>query len=561
MSKTKFGKKIVSLVLALTMLFAVSVSAISASAYTHGLVGRTAKLATKAVLPLSDKILVDAADVATDAAKAAVINKAVVKAAVGNALVPKHLKQFVAAKAILRTNDTLQLGQDLAIVGADDLLFKASSVDLAKEEALVLLNKGLKANALGLAGIEGLTAAHIKFHALFGGPIGVAPELGVLRDGILADVKDLTLEDAPLITAGTLLEASSLLPSHHPLPFVWLPIAVGLTPLSNILRLGTGAALRHTGNALAFVDTLGLTVSALKFNTPILDTLIAKNLLNAKVLTDLTVLHRVHQFKDVLGQGLGLASIGLGSALAAHNVFEILTEAVPAKAIADTLRFARVANFVNDLYKLHVVDNIVWNLATAKAFALPLALGTAAVAAATPVVAGAVAIPAAGLGLAGLTAANVAGAAALAAPVAGAALAAPVALGAGALGLGGLAAAGLAGAAALAAPVVATAVAAPIVGVAALGTVAAGATALGAGVLGTAALAANVLGNKDGSTTNPVDTVKNAVESVVPSNNQTTTTATENTESTENTQNDPAQAQTTAGTNNANVANTDGPID
>lgn len=559
MSKTKFGKKIVSLVLALTMLFAVSVSAISASAYTHGLIGRTAKLATKAVLPLSDKVLVDAADVATDAAKAAVVNTAVVKAAIDNAFVPKHLKQFVAAKTILTANDAIQLGQDLAIVGADDLLFKASSVDLAKEEGLVLLNKALRANALGLAGVEGLTAAHIKFHALFGGPIGVAPKLGVLRDGILADVKDLTLEDAPLITAGTLLEASSLIPSHHPLPFVWLPLAVGLTPISNALRLGTGAALRHTGNILAIVDTIGLTASTLKFNTPILDTLIAKNLLNAKVLKDLTALHRFHQFKDVLGQGLGLASIGLGSALAAHNVFEIATEAVPAKIIADALRLGRIANFANTIYLLHVADNIVWNLATAKAVALPLALGTAAVAAATPVVAGAVALPAAGLGLAGLTAANVAGAAALAAPVAGAAIAAPVALGAGALGLGGLAAAGLAGAAALAAPVVATAVAAPVVGAAALGTAAAGAAALGAGALGAAALAANVLGNKDGSTTNPVDTVKNAVESVVPSNNQTTTTTA--TESTENTQNDNTQAQTTSSNTGSNVANTDGPMD
>lgn len=521
MANTKVGKKIVSLVLALTMLFTVATAAVSASARGLGENTVDALVLTSPVTTAGAKTTTLAKRGAEDLLKVQTLTNL---ALLNNPVT--QVGRYNEALLPLQAINTAQILGDNLIIKNDALLFGISSVALGVN-ALGIRNNNRE--ILGLA----LVNAFEKFDLL--GIPGIVPHRVI--GGALGALNLLQLPvDFTIAGANTLANLAIL---NHAVTHLGL---LPLTHINGLLLTQAGTAL---GTVLALKDVNDLILDGAYFNTPFRNAIVLFNngLIAANIVDS--------QFKkagvllNVAGQATGATSIALGKVLALHNLGDYIFRN-PIRALV--LKNAR--NFV-DFSILHATDNFIHNALFAAAVAVPVATATGVI--------GLTALNAGALGLAGLTVANVAGAAALAAPVAGAAIATPVALGAGALGLGGLAAAGLAGAAALAAPVVATAVAAPVVGAAALGTAAAGAAALGAGALGAAALAANVLGNKDGSTTNPVDTVKNAVESVVPSNNQTTTTTA--TESTENTQNDNTQAQTTSSNTGSNVANTDGPMD
>lgn len=545
MSKTKFGKKVVSLVLALTMLFAVSVSAISASAYgplgkavsagidlisdhgyTVGPIGKAQKAThlvkigiAKKILPQHDDLAIDIADVISDKTRKDVRHG--VELAALNAL-PLSVKNGVATQLGLGAVDLAEQGADLAIIANDAKLLTASTAFRGLEKFLIGQHiwQLVVANAYAL-------------------PLKT---FGTLK--VLNNVAELGVDNLG-VAVGEALVIRGLLPAHLKLlPVPHVNSIIPGSPLTNagkLLSLGTGLLIRDLGLAAIAPDVLDIALGGLVFNTPIADTQIAVNLA-------LIPRHIFNKQLGTLGQLTGLASIGLGSALFIKNGIEVATEFIPATIAANATRHAAEAAVAAGLVGLHIADNIFWNALGAVLVARPIAQGAA--------LAGAGALGAGALGAAGLGAAALAGTAAVAAPVATAAVAAPVVgaatLGAAGLGALGLGAAGLAGAAALAAPVVTTAVAAPVVGAAVLGTAAAGATALGAGALGAAALASNLLGGNDSSSSNttaatPVQTVANAVESVLPSNDQNTQTET--------------QAQETTNTSDASVASTDGPIE
>lgn len=552
MSKTKLGKKFVSLVLSLAMIFAVGGSAISASAYTHGVVGQTAGLITKALLPVPvrDKsLIVDSAQVAEDVVKAHVAKDA----AVAVALTPSGLRKFnfdfLKYKTLLDVKDRNDLKVDKAIILGDATLFNLAGIDGLKEVGLIQLSKDQKKLHRRLRNADAIGALLLKANAL----TGLRPGAGIIGDS--ADL----LKDNLLIAGGEALHVAGLvLPAHHPLPFVWLPIAVGLGPVGNILLTNQGKHIRNLGLVLAAVDGTGLLLRLGEFQTPILDARFVKNEVKHVIYKDLEKLHKAHLGEDLVAQAFGVGSMVLGADLFAANVGQLKLNGLTAFNLA-------LAEGAVTVKLMHDADNVIWNVLTAA----PLAFAGTVLAVRNAVRVPVAATVAAGLGASAAIPATLgtlalASAAAKVAPVAlGAAVAAPVAgaaaLGAGALGLAGLTAANVAGAAALAAPVVATAVAAPVVGAAALGTAVAGATALGAGALaagatalGVGALASNLLGGNDSSSSNttaatPVQTVANAVESVLPSNDQNTQTET--------------QAQETTNTSDASVASTDGPIE
>lgn len=500
MSKTKFGKKIVSLVLALAMVFAVATTASAhkgvVALYTDGPVGKAAEKVTHTLIvtsPLTTAgakttvLAHDALDTIGDGVKAVggvvLLNPVTQLGRFNTALLPLELAnagQRVADKLIIK-NDALLFG--LSSLGAVNNGIEAAGNIAVRDVALLTsLNHKAVATVLGVNDL-----AHLGWHSLL-----------LAKDN--ADA---------LAILGHALAHPGFLPLTHVNALL-------------INQLGINHDVRH-----AFYDVADLIKDGLIFNTPISDSLAAFN-------EALLIGNVIGVGVNALGQLTGVNSILLGKALALHNFNDYFRNIRRAANIT-------LARDAVDAVILHHIDEQIHGAAVLAA------VGAANVAVAAPVV-GAAALGTAAvgaLGLAGLTAANVAGAAALAAPVVTTAVAAPV-VGAALVG------AGLAGTAALAAPVVATAVAAPVVGAALVGAGVAGATALGAGALGAAALASNLLGGNDSSSSNttaatPVQTVANAVESVLPSNDQNTQTET--------------QAQETTNTSDASVASTDGPIE
>lgn len=535
MSKTKFGKKVVSLVLALTMLFAVSVSAISASAYgpvgkavsagidlvsdhgyTHGPVGQAKKAKhlikigiAKKILPQHDDLAIDIADVLSDKARKDVRHG--VELAALNAL-PLSVKNGVATQVILGGVDLAEQAIDVKIIADDAKLLTASTAFKGLEKWLI----GQHVWQLVVANAYTLPLKTI----------------GTLK--VLKNVNELGKDNLGL-AVGEALVIRGLLPAHLkllPIPHVHsIILGSPLTVAGKLLSLNTGLILRDASALAILPDVADIAIGGLIFNTPIADTQIAVNLA-------LIPRHIFNKQIGTLGQFIGLNSIGLGSALFIKNGIEVATEFIPATIAANVTRHIAEATVVAGLAGLHIADNIFWNALGAVLVARPIAQ--------VATTAGVTALGAAGLGLAGLTAANVAGAAAVGAAALGTKVVADTAL--------------AAGAAAVAAPVVTAAVAAPVVGAATLGAAALGATglgaaalagtaALGAGALGAVALASGLLGGNDNSSSTATTPVATAVQSVLPA----TSTTTEEAQDTE--------AQEADNTSDAAVASTDGPIE
>lgn|GEM_PF-2954313 len=499
MEKTKVSKRLISFVLALTMLFTVCTAAISTSA------GPVTRLVNNLVLPKHDAKLKNAANRTLDLA---LINGTLLFNAI-----PSKARDFAVADAVLTAKDLADVGADIGIINLDALLGTSALVDEGKEKVLIGVDHLIAGTALNVS----LLHKAIAF--------GIIPDTDVIRpidfgrNGIFNDLADLVFEDTPLVTLGAANIAVSLLPAHHPLPFVWLPIAHGLIPIHQINHFAFGAITLLNGSILGGVDLFRLAGHTLFAMTPISDAVFFGA--NA-----LAIGHKVFGvIPDHLKELTGLNSIILGDTLLALNAIQLVNEPLVAKAYADLKSFERKAAALLGtgaaIYAGHVIDNLIWNIPTQAAAAVGtgLALGAAGLAAANAV---------AGTGLA-------LGTAAVATPAVAAVAAVP-ALGLGAAGLG---AAALAGTTA----VVGTGLA---LGAAALGTAAAlGAAALGTAAVGTALVASNLLGkdsDSDKKTETAAPVATNPVASVVEKVTESVPTATTN-----------------AATDN--VASTDGPIE
>ena len=479
MEKTKVSKRLISFVLALTMLFTVCTAAISTSA------GPVTRLVNNLVLPKHDAKLKNAANRTLDLA---LINGTLLFNAI-----PSKARDFAVADAVLTAKDLADVGADIGIINLDALLGTSALVDEGKEKVLIGVDHLIAGTALNVS----LLHKAIAF--------GIIPDTDVIRpidfgrNGIFNDLADLVFEDTPLVTLGAANIAVSLLPAHHPLPFVWLPIAHGLIPIHQINHFAFGAITLLNGSILGGVDLFRLAGHTLFAMTPISDAVFFGA--NA-----LAIGHKVFGvIPDHLKELTGLNSIILGDTLLALNAIQLVNEPLVAKAYADLKSFERKAAALLGtgaaIYAGHVIDNLIWNIPTQAAAAVGtgLALGAAGLAAANAVAA----VPALGLGAAGLGAAALAGTTA----------------------------------------VVGTGLA---LGAAALGTAAAlGAAALGTAAVGTALVASYLLGkdsDSDKKTETAAPVATNPVASVVEKVTESVPTATTN-----------------AATDN--VASTDGPIE
>lgn len=344
MAKTKVGKKIVSLVLALTMLFTVATAAVSAGARGLGENTLDALTLTSPLTTAGAKTTTLAKRGAEDLLKVTTLTNL---ALLNNPVT--QLGRYNEALVPLQAINAAQRVGDKLIIKNDALLFGASSVALGIN-ALGLTSNLLEGTGLAVANAA-IKGIDIIPHRAIGAGLGA---LNALQLPV-----DFTIAGANVIANLAIL--------NHAVTHLGL---LPLTHINGLLLTQAGTAL---GNVMLLKDVNDLVLDGAFFNTPIGSTLVLlnKGLIAGNIID--SQFKKAFALLDVAGQVTGVNSIALGTVLSLHNLGDYVVRN-PLRALA--LKNAR--NFV-DFSILHAADNFIHNALFAAALAAPVATATGVV--------------------------------------------------------------------------------------------------------------------------------------------------------------------------------------